>query len=282
MKISVVSTPTSIALAALFAIPGVNEAAKTVYQVFLNAVGINGVLLSAIIVCIGNIILLRFRHRQRDERDILVQEQLKAANAVQDILKAHLRLADDHIRFTESRGKSTAGEPFHAHSCGEELHALMNRVIRILPRQLQKDHIAHINILMVEDDESILVYKEAIEGAFPTLGVWTTRDGNAALDTIEKNRPAMVITDLVMPGMDGFQLVRRLRDQYCTIPVLVISSYADSLEDVVAEVGGVHPRMHFLQKPFRLHTLLDTIDVMLSQHALNQDSIGISARESQA
>jgi CheY-like chemotaxis protein len=102
-------------------------------------------------------------------------------------------------------------------------------------------------ILLVDDQgdlRNLLCRALEIEG----YSVWEARDGEEALDVAEAegNRIQLLLTDLRMPGMDGYELARELTRRRPDIRVLYMSGYSENLPP---------PGVPFLQKPFRLTTL---------------------------
>jgi CheY-like chemotaxis protein len=103
-------------------------------------------------------------------------------------------------------------------------------------------------ILVVED---IAAVRELIEVQLKLRGynVIVARDGQEALDMVQMAKPAVVITDILMPRMDGFALAHRLRadPQTTGIPIIFLSATYVSAED---ERFALHlGAMRFLPKP---------------------------------
>jgi len=105
-------------------------------------------------------------------------------------------------------------------------------------------------ILIVEDDAALL---ELLESVLVELGhdVWVAADGDVGLDLAVEAMPDLVITDLVMPGLDGYELLGRLRQfsQTAAIPVLVLSEHQGKDSRLIAFRIGCDD---FLPKPFEL------------------------------
>jgi two-component system cell cycle sensor histidine kinase/response regulator CckA len=102
-------------------------------------------------------------------------------------------------------------------------------------------------ILLVDDQSdlrSLLCRALEIEG----YSVWEASDGEEALEVAEAegDRIHLLLTDLKMPGMDGYELARELTRRRPGIRVLYMSGYSENLPP---------PGVPFLQKPFRLNTL---------------------------
>jgi len=86
------------------------------------------------------------------------------------------------------------------------------------------DRIPQRNILLVDDEQDSLDSLARIlenAGWHPTLA----HDGQEALDVLEKTRPAAIVLDLLMPGMDGFEFLQHVQKdpKLRTIPVIVMS-----------------------------------------------------------
>ena len=126
-------------------------------------------------------------------------------------------------------------------------------------------------LLVVEDIPDILKLLEATL-TFKGHRVVTARNGEEALEAIERERPALVITDILMPKMDGFSLVHRLRINPDTrdIPVVFLSATYVAPEDkAFALTIGV---TRFIEKPVALDEFVPVIEKLLKQgaHAAQQ------------
>jgi DNA-binding response OmpR family regulator len=119
-------------------------------------------------------------------------------------------------------------------------------------------------LLVVEDIPNILELLE-VTLRFKGYDVITARNGEEALEVIAKQRPALVITDILMPKMDGFTLVYRLRSnpETQTIPVIFLSAtyIAPEDKDFALIIGATR----FLEKPIDNDVLFRTINELLSQ-----------------
>jgi CheY-like chemotaxis protein len=112
---------------------------------------------------------------------------------------------------------------------------------------------SEIDVLYIEDDEafrSSACESLRVEG----FRVAEARDGAVALAYLsEGHRPALVVLDLLMPGMDGFEFMARLRNdpELTGIPVVIVSGVVNS--GMLASPYGVVPH---LSKPFEIDSLL--------------------------
>lgn len=99
----------------------------------------------------------------------------------------------------------------------------------------------------------------------------TALSGPAACDYLARSRPAMVISDILMPGMDGYALCRRIKDTPATrtVPVILLTTLSD-VEDIVRglECGADN----FIVKPYDEEALLAQIQYVLVNRRLRQVS----------
>jgi len=119
-------------------------------------------------------------------------------------------------------------------------------------------------LLVVEDIPDILNLLEATL-KFKGYRVVTAPNGEEALEALQKERPALIITDILMPKMDGFNLVHRLRitPETRTIPVVFLSATYVAPEDkLFAQSIGVN---RFIEKPVDLVKFLPIIERILEQ-----------------
>jgi CheY-like chemotaxis protein len=115
------------------------------------------------------------------------------------------------------------------------------------------------NILLVDDEPSIrLVLKAVLESAGYTVS--TAEDGFVALRSIRNNLPNLLISDLRMPNMNGFELLAVVREKFPQIPVIAISGefVGDQVQGLLADL--------FLQKgSYSPQELLHAVETMIEQ-----------------
>lgn len=120
------------------------------------------------------------------------------------------------------------------------------------------------DLLIVEDDPDILKLLDTTL-TFKGYHVVTARNGREGLEAIQRKRPAIVIADIMMPRLDGFGLVHRMRIDPETrdIPVVFITAAYVTREDreFALNLGATR----FLQKPVDLERFLATIAELLDQ-----------------
>jgi DNA-binding response OmpR family regulator len=118
-------------------------------------------------------------------------------------------------------------------------------------------------VLIVEDVPDILKLLEATL-SFKGYRVVTAQNGQEALEAIKQERPSLVITDIMMPKLDGFGLVHRLRinPETRAIPVIFLTATYVALEDKAFALNiGV---TRFIEKPVNFERFLETVDELFS------------------
>src|SRR4051812_20787505 len=97
---------------------------------------------------------------------------------------------------------------------------------------------AEAKLLVVDDEPNILELLSA-SLRFAGFEVATAADGNQALRVAEEFRPDLMLLDVMMPGLDGFEVVRRLRQEGRQVPVLFLTA-KDGTEDKITglTLGG--------------------------------------------
>jgi len=90
-------------------------------------------------------------------------------------------------------------------------------------------------------------------------------EGRAGLKLVKENLPDIVLLDLMMPDMDGWEIYRQLKndDKTTDIPVIVITAKAQSIDKVLGlEIAKVDD---YISKPFRPHELIARVDKVLTE-----------------
>jgi CheY-like chemotaxis protein len=87
--------------------------------------------------------------------------------------------------------------------------------------------------------------------------VFEAEDGASGLEAFEEHNPDVVISDLLMPGMDGFEFVEALREREAKCPVIVASADIQQTSRTRVEELGT---FGFLNKPFKAEELLEMVD----------------------
>ena len=114
------------------------------------------------------------------------------------------------------------------------------------------------HILIVDDDPAIIKF---IRANLKTQGyeALAAMDGSEALETIERELPELVILDIMLPGMDGFEICRRLRE-WSQIPIIMLSARGDEEDKVKCLDLGADD---YISKPFGVSELLARVKAIL-------------------
>ncbi len=121
-------------------------------------------------------------------------------------------------------------------------------------------------VLLVEDEPAL---RQLAVLMMERLGyrVAEAADGQQALALVEEEgiRPDVVLTDVLIPGMSGPELVDRLRRTVPDAQVIFMSGYTD---DAVTRLGAVDSRINFLQKPFTMGALGSMLRTVLGDESV--------------
>lgn len=118
------------------------------------------------------------------------------------------------------------------------------------------------HVLVVDDDDGVrqaLIRGLTVEG----FAVSDASDGKVALDAIAARPPSVVVLDVVMPGLGGVEVVRRLRSEGRTLPVCMLSA-RDEVDDRVA--GLAAGADDYVVKPFSIGELAARLHALVRLH----------------
>ena len=120
---------------------------------------------------------------------------------------------------------------------------------------ITRDQPLHLRILVVDDDPEICAYMRTLltgEGH----DIQTLTDPMRAVDTIKEERFHLAILDLMMPGMDGIELLRRVRKADSDIAIIIFTGYPNVESAVAAMKLDVSD---YLKKPFEIEQFKQSI-----------------------
>lgn len=132
-------------------------------------------------------------------------------------------------------------------------------------------------ILVVDDEISLqetLAYNLKKEG----YEIVVAGDGMSAIDLARTQKPDVIILDVMLPGLDGFEVCRILRQEINT-PVLMLTARDDEIDRVVGlEVGADD----YLAKPFSMRELIARVKALIRRVRLIREEMGTAAQEIQS
>src|SRR4030066_816163 len=130
------------------------------------------------------------------------------------------------------------------------------------------------NILVVEDDTSLretLVYNLSRQ----EYNVQAVGDGPAALKAARNKHPDLVLLDLMLPGLDGIEVCRVLR-QEMNIPILILTARDDEIDRVIGlEIGADD----YITKPFSMRELMARVKAHLRRERLIREEVGVERED---
>lgn len=131
------------------------------------------------------------------------------------------------------------------------------------------------NVLIVDDDQEMLLsLKEGLQKYDETFSVILAGDGQIAMEKLERNSIAMVVTDLKMPRINGFTLLSHIMEEYPDIPVIIITAYSTPEMEKLAHSGGA---VGYIEKPFMVEDLAKRIMATLRKETEGGTLHGVSS-----
>ena len=152
-----------------------------------------------------------------------------------------LMKADNAIAIEEEETKNRIGEEYR----------------EMIPEPINKRR-----ILVVEDDSDIREYiQQELQRYFI---IDSANDGQEALEKIGEQKPELIVTDAVMPVMNGFELIRRVRsnNEWNDIPVILLTALSSEEDNMKAIKAGAEA---YIRKPFSPNMLIVRISKLLEQ-----------------
>ena len=130
-------------------------------------------------------------------------------------------------------------------------------------------------ILIVDDEESIRSSLERLL-SYEKYKALTAADGAAALDLAANERIDIVLLDIKMPGMDGLEVLGKLKELRPDLPVIIISGHGTIATAVDATKLGA---FDFLEKPIDMERLLLTVRNGINQADLARQNIQLQKKK---
>ncbi|MBI2618896.1 MAG: response regulator transcription factor [Ignavibacteriales bacterium] len=125
-------------------------------------------------------------------------------------------------------------------------------------------------ILLIEDEESMAT---GLRDAFEHHGyrVMVAAEGEAGLNMADEELPDIILLDVMLPGIDGFDVCRLLRKRGVTVPILMLTARGEEVDKVVGMAIGADD---YLTKPFSTRELLARVKVHLRRVTDKVPSLG--------
>lgn len=118
-------------------------------------------------------------------------------------------------------------------------------------------------LVLVVDDEPRIVQFVRMNLELEGCRVIAAHNGREALERVRDNLPDIVLLDIMMPGMDGFEVLRRLR-QFSAVPVIVLTAKDESDDRILGLELGADD---YIGKPFEHRELISRMRAVLRRHA---------------
>jgi CheY-like chemotaxis protein len=127
-----------------------------------------------------------------------------------------------------------------------------------------------LKILLVEDDDDVrALYSYMLAAA--GYRVKAVRNGLEAFAEIQINRPDVIVTDILMPGVNGVDLIAAVRsnDEFADLPVVAITSCGESIREEARTAGATV----VIDKPTEIARMREVIEDALSRPSLSDNFI---------
>src|SRR5215471_14619446 len=127
--------------------------------------------------------------------------------------------------------------------------------------------VGELEVLIVEDDDDL---RESICETLQDAGhsVHDAADGAAALDVARARHLDVIVTDVQMPKLNGFELFQRVKEESPDTEVIIVTSHGDVAQAVAAMKEGAND---YLVKPFQADELLLRLERIAAQGTLKRD-----------
>jgi PAS domain S-box-containing protein len=168
------------------------------------------------------------------------------------------------------------GHPRQHHSIAEGAQPYLEEALRWLPEAEERTPVAAppasergARILLADDNADMRSYMRRLLA--PYWVVETAADGREALDKLLANPPDLVLSDVMMPGVDGFQLLREIRENpaRCETPVILLSGRAGEESKIEGLGAGADD---YLIKPFAAQELVARVESHLRLARLRREA----------
>ena len=120
------------------------------------------------------------------------------------------------------------------------------------------------NVWIADDDEAIrMVLEEGLKS--DNLIITTFADGESLIEALNINQPDLIISDIKMPGIHGYDLLKHVKNNFEYLPVIIMTAFTDMQAAIDAYGGGA---FEYIPKPFDLKEVLQTVNRALEENKL--------------
>ena len=131
-------------------------------------------------------------------------------------------------------------------------------------------------LLYIEGDSANLLLIESLMGHRPDIHLLSANDGLKGLSLAQANLPDIILTDIHLPGIGGFELLGKLQDNLATRHIPVVALSANAIPSDV-EKGLAAGFYRYLTKPIKIDVFMATLDEALTLARTRADSRAISS-----
>ena len=127
-----------------------------------------------------------------------------------------------------------------------------------------------INVLLIDDEEEfVLTLSERLESR--GIGSKVAFDGSSAISMLDSAVPDVIVLDLKMPGMDGIEVLRRIKKKHPELEVIILTGHGAKSDRLLAEDLGAFA---YLNKPVDIDVLADTMKQAYAKLKAGRDGDG--------
>jgi two-component system chemotaxis sensor kinase CheA len=119
-----------------------------------------------------------------------------------------------------------------------------------------------VHVLVVDDSATDRKIMNRLLSSTGWIEVDEVSAGRDALKYLEENDPDIIVTDIMMPDLDGYDLSKAIREKGFEKPIIAVSGRSEITDRKKLSAAGISA---FLLKPLNLQTMLDKIDELLAQ-----------------
>ena len=159
----------------------------------------------------------------------------------------------------------------------EAFTSLSNTEVSLLPQKIDDNQSeSEMSILVVDDNPDLRSFVgTALSGEF---NVFTANDGAQGWEIVQQQQPDLIVSDVMMPNMDGFEFCERLKSTYETshIPIILLTSLSERTQQLHGLGLGADD---YLTKPFDMTLLLQRIKSIIKNREIIREKALVSVKE---